>query len=324
MHINTDPTKRLQTEIRGMIEEALGNAWISRKEAEFLDTINPRTPYFYCLPKIHKGKIPPPGRPIVSGTGSVLEPLSTFCDKFLQPIVQASTTYLKDTKDVLNLIETISLTTQVHALITLDVEALYTNIPQEATLEVVETALCSASQKLTTPAHFIMHCASLALKENFFQFEDLLFHQTRGTSMGSNFAPSLACLYMFDFESRFILPDTNPFQANIKLWRRYIDDILIVWQGSLSETNALAQPGCLTFTLPETLIRCFRDAELNTDPAGVPFTFQEPRTWKNAVRKCSFMATLTEWAFVKEVNHTEKGLIAFYLDPRVCVHEELM
>ncbi|KAJ1173486.1 hypothetical protein NDU88_005318 [Pleurodeles waltl] len=28
---------------------------------------------------------------------------------------------------------------------------------------------------------------------------------------------------MFDFESRFILPDTNPFQANIKLWRRLPD-----------------------------------------------------------------------------------------------------
>ncbi|KAJ1118900.1 hypothetical protein NDU88_007087 [Pleurodeles waltl] len=37
-----------------MIEEAIGNAWISRKEVEFLDTVNPRIPYFYSLPKIHK------------------------------------------------------------------------------------------------------------------------------------------------------------------------------------------------------------------------------------------------------------------------------
>ncbi|KAJ1113898.1 hypothetical protein NDU88_002138 [Pleurodeles waltl] len=58
--IDHDPTARLQIEIRGMIEEACGNSWISQKEAEFLDTVNPCTPYFYCLVKIHKGRTPPP------------------------------------------------------------------------------------------------------------------------------------------------------------------------------------------------------------------------------------------------------------------------
>ena len=38
---------------------------IYRKCAEYLDIENPRTANFYLLPKIHKGKIPPPGRPIV-------------------------------------------------------------------------------------------------------------------------------------------------------------------------------------------------------------------------------------------------------------------
>ncbi|KAJ1211274.1 hypothetical protein NDU88_006635 [Pleurodeles waltl] len=78
-----------------------------------------------------------------------------------------------------------------------------------------------------------MHCASLAMTQNYFQFEDVLYHQIRGTSMGSTFAPSLACLYMYQFEKNFILPVTNPFFNNIKLWRCYIDDILIIWQGAL-------------------------------------------------------------------------------------------
>ncbi|KAJ1152675.1 hypothetical protein NDU88_005450 [Pleurodeles waltl] len=47
------------------------------------------------------------------------------------------------------------------------------------------------------------------------------------------FAPSLACLYMYQFEKLFILPTDNPFFDHIKLWRRYIDDILIIWQGPL-------------------------------------------------------------------------------------------
>ncbi|KAJ1105140.1 hypothetical protein NDU88_002548 [Pleurodeles waltl] len=52
-----DPTNELQINIRSMIEEARNNSWISPKEAEFLDTTHPRVPYFYCLPKIHKGPI---------------------------------------------------------------------------------------------------------------------------------------------------------------------------------------------------------------------------------------------------------------------------
>ncbi|KAJ1184350.1 hypothetical protein NDU88_001158 [Pleurodeles waltl] len=82
-----------------------------------------------------------------------------------------------------------------------------------------------------------MHCADPAMTQNFFQFEDSLYHQIRGTSMGSTFAPSLACLYMYQFEKLFILPSSNPFFDNIKLWRRYIDDILIIWQGPLQTVD---------------------------------------------------------------------------------------
>ncbi|KAJ1216300.1 hypothetical protein NDU88_003904 [Pleurodeles waltl] len=119
-----DPTNDLQTNIRSMIEEAGNNSWISPKEAEFLNTTHPRTPYFYCLPKIHKGTLPPLGRSIVSGIGSVLEPLSVFFDFFVQPLVKDLSTFLKDMTHVLNLIENINSLTQVQALITLDVEAL--------------------------------------------------------------------------------------------------------------------------------------------------------------------------------------------------------
>ncbi|KAJ1126012.1 hypothetical protein NDU88_004425, partial [Pleurodeles waltl] len=40
---------------------------------------------------------------------------------------------------------------------------------------------------------------------------------------------------------KFILPSTNPFFANIKLWRRYIDDILIVWHGPLETVSTFTE-----------------------------------------------------------------------------------
>ena len=52
--------------------------------------------------------------------------------------------------------------------------------------------------------------------------------QTNGVSMGSKCAPSVACLFimfMADFEERYVYPyETQPL-----LWKRYIDDIFIIW-----------------------------------------------------------------------------------------------
>ena len=45
------------------------------------------TAQFYMLPKIHKNKTNPPGRPIVSGNGCPTERISSFVDFFLQPLI---------------------------------------------------------------------------------------------------------------------------------------------------------------------------------------------------------------------------------------------
>ena len=52
--------------------------------------------------------------------------------------------------------------------------------------------------------------------------------------MGSKCAPSVACLYMADFEERYVYPyATQPL-----LWKRYIDDIFIIWTHGDTALNA--------------------------------------------------------------------------------------
>ncbi|KAJ1150516.1 hypothetical protein NDU88_003307 [Pleurodeles waltl] len=58
--------------------------------------------------------------------------------------------------------------------------------------------------------------------------------------MSSTFAPSLACLYVDNFERLVVLHDDNPYRDQIKLWKRYIDDVLMVWNGSKEEALAFA------------------------------------------------------------------------------------
>ncbi|KAJ1123641.1 hypothetical protein NDU88_002109 [Pleurodeles waltl] len=223
-----NPTVDIQEEIAFLVSKGKENNWITDHEGTFLIQTNPKIPYFYILPKVHKEKIPPPGRPIVSGIGSALEPLSKFVDFFLQQLVKRIPTFLKDTTHVLLLLESIAFDKSKELLITLDVESVYTNIPQEATLEVISNLLELHMDESQTPPGFILDLAHLALTRNYFKFEDSFFLQTQGTSMGSTFAPSLACLYVDHFEIHVVLHEDNPYRDQIKLWKRYIDDVLLI------------------------------------------------------------------------------------------------
>ncbi|KAJ1088977.1 hypothetical protein NDU88_002131 [Pleurodeles waltl] len=93
-------------------------------------------------------------------------------------------------------------------------------------------------ESITLP-EFILDLAHLALTRNYFKYEDSFFLQTQGTSMGSTFAPSLACLYVNNFEL-VVLHNDNPYRDQIKLWKQYIDDVLLVWTGSTEEPRAFA------------------------------------------------------------------------------------
>lgn len=251
--LTTDPTKRLQRTVELMVEEAEVNQWVSQHEATFLKSKSPRVPYFYSLPKIHKNRNPPPGRPIVSGIGSVLEPLSQFADQFLKPLVQKTPTYLKDTRDLLNLLDGQPYNENTMLLVGLDVESLYTSLPQQKTMDTLEDILFTEEWNYRTPRHFVLECCRLALTENYFEYEGTLFGQCHGTSMGSKFAPSVAGLYLSVFEQEHIQAPTNPFCSGIKLWRRYIDDVIMIWEDTqevLMEflTWINTRDDCLKFT----------------------------------------------------------------------------
>ena len=230
-----DPTPPLKNKINTILEEAEVHDWISKQEIDYLRRTHPVTPYFYILPKIHKQVDPPPGRPIVSGIGSLLEPLSQFVDHFLKPLVQNTPTFLRDTTDVLNLLTSIRFDPDENLLISLDVESLYTSIPHNASLEIIEETLMGIPWEFRTPRHFILECAEMAMKENFFRFEDDYYLQVHGISMGSTFAPSVAGLYVHSLESKTILSVENPYVHHIVVWKRYIDDILVIWKGDLNQ-----------------------------------------------------------------------------------------
>ena len=113
-----------------LIKSLLQEGHIDDMTAKWLSSTPnpPRIPSFYTLTKIHKPT--PVGRPIISGCDGPTERISAFVDRLIQPIAQKQDSYLKDTTDFLNFIESTKLPKNT-VLVSMDVTSLYTNIPHE-------------------------------------------------------------------------------------------------------------------------------------------------------------------------------------------------
>ncbi|OCT84789.1 hypothetical protein XELAEV_18022946mg [Xenopus laevis] len=78
--------KNYRDKLFTLVDQARLNVIIDQNTCDFLKVKHPRIPTFYTLPKVHKSIRDPPGRPIVSGCGSLTEPISEFIDLVLQPL----------------------------------------------------------------------------------------------------------------------------------------------------------------------------------------------------------------------------------------------
>lgn len=110
-------------ELRILCTEAFFLGLIDKDTLEILVPKFPRVPTFYSLPKTHKNVQTPPGRPIVSGTGSLTDNASKFVDAFLMPHVRSLPSYIRDTTDLLQCLERIQIPLDA-LLMVIDIEAL--------------------------------------------------------------------------------------------------------------------------------------------------------------------------------------------------------
>ena len=181
----------------------------------------PRTSNLYLLPKIHKTNNP--GRPIINSVGSATETISALVDEILRKYSKLAASYIKDTSHFLQMIKDTKIN-DGELIATVDVTALYTNIPQEDGIEKVTQFLRKKGAKESE----IFICKTLLdhiLKKNYFTFDDEMYLQVSGTAMGTRCAPNYAIIFMAELEENFL----QSVQLKPRLWKRFIDDIFIIW-----------------------------------------------------------------------------------------------
>ena len=110
----------------------------------------------YFVNKIHKS---PMGiRPIVSSCESPTENLSQFIDHWLQPLMKALPSYIKDTTQLINELKELTVKPN-NLLVTVDVKSLYTCIPHSDGVEAcIEALRSSAVNHPQCPNTAILSC----------------------------------------------------------------------------------------------------------------------------------------------------------------------
>ncbi|GFO26034.1 hypothetical protein PoB_005253900 [Plakobranchus ocellatus] len=128
--LNSDPTKKYNKRISDRLEIGVRSGEIDSDTAKRLIVPHPVPGRFYMLPKIPKEGNP--GRPIIGGNGCPTEIISLFVDYHLKDLVRLVPSYVQDDMDFLRKIHNINAVGPLPPdtiLCTMDVSALYTNIP---------------------------------------------------------------------------------------------------------------------------------------------------------------------------------------------------
>ncbi len=183
----------------------------------------------------------------MSANGSPTEKISEFVDHFLNPTTFHLPAYMRDTTDFLHKLDQIKDLPNNTLLVTLDVESLYTNIPNDYG---IAAAKMTFTKTRTTPGQnpsnfSLLTLLKLVLTKNNFKFNGENFLQVGGCTMGSKLSVGYAnnCLGKFEQDHVYSYP-IQPF-----LYLRYIDDIFIIWTESEEELQKFIthMNDCTTF-----------------------------------------------------------------------------
>jgi hypothetical protein len=181
-------------------------------------------PAFYLTIKIHKNA--PKTRPIVSTSGSSLEPLGKWLDVQFQPIAASMRSYFKSSVDLKKEMESLDLPPG-SLLFSADATSMYTNIQTGPACDAIEEYLYSKWSHLNVAA--IISALRLIMNNNTFQFGDTFWKQLVGTAMGAPPAPPYATIFFGIFEDGTILDE---FADILLFYRRFIDDVIGIFRST--------------------------------------------------------------------------------------------
>ena len=214
-----DPLETCINEIKNKLTTLLQEKKISKKLYNSIN-ISGKLGNYRNLPKIHK-KIYG-NRPIINYKNQFLNDLCYLLDFLIRPYVITSDSYIKDSQDFIQKTKNIKIP-ENYFLVTADFVSLYSNINHDDCLFMLTDFF---KDKLSNFEHLSIEAfhsiLKLVLNYNFFKYKDLFFKQIKGIAMGSICGPSIANIFVFLYEKKW-LTIHRPL-----IYLRFIDDLFLI------------------------------------------------------------------------------------------------
>lgn len=150
-----------------------------------------------------------------------LHPISQ--SDFVEGYGRIYSAHIVNSVDFANKISRINLNTG--KMLSLDVDSLFTRVPIEDILAILEEKLPDLNLDLPISLSKFIKLIKLCISDSVFRVGDDYYRQVYGMGMGNPLSPILCNLFMEHFESTLlprIVPKPIP-------WLRYVDDIFSVW-----------------------------------------------------------------------------------------------
>jgi hypothetical protein len=174
---------------------------------------------FKPQPKLHKKKFGI--RPLINSIKHPTSRISLLLHFLLLPFVMKMKSFILDSQNLMQKCNKLTLPKEC-ILISADFESLYTNIDHKHAIEVISDFMKDKlDPKELTPFGF-KTLLTLVLENNFFEFDKKYYQQIKGVAMGTNVGPSIANIYIFILETKWLT-----LYCPI-LYHRFIDDLLLV------------------------------------------------------------------------------------------------
>ena len=229
--LNTDNFQKVGENKTKEVEEAVQKSLFNIKKAiggEKYKEIYPsgsNPGKFYGTAKIHKVKPTDidkvsklPLRPIVSNIGTATHKTAQYLSELLSPLAKSKYT-IQSTRDFVERIRKIEVP-RGYKMISFDVVSLFTNVPLDATIDIILRKVYVEKQIRTKiKKEQMRELLLLCTKEVPFSFNNQLYMQVDGVMMGSPLGPLFANIFMCELENTLI-----PKLSMITNWMRYVDD----------------------------------------------------------------------------------------------------
>ena len=175
----------------------------------------------YGLCKVHKKDYPM--RPIVSMVNTPEYELAKYLDNFIKPCIPKKY-MLNSTQDFLEKINAFSLKGN-EVMVSYDVISLFTNVPLLETINIVLDYVYAPDSPVTPPFDKGTFRKMLVLcSQSYFMYNDVLYQQINGVSMGGPLAPTLANACLAHLENKLLNSTESNCAYFPKLFLRYVDD----------------------------------------------------------------------------------------------------